>query len=54
MRDTMSGSHKHLFDDGDGDDDGEEEDEVYMYLIDINPNERVDYRVACRTSIASE
>ena len=54
----MGGSHRHFFDDGDGDDDDEEnekeDDDVYMYPADMNPNERVDYRVACRASKASE
>ena len=58
LRGTMRGSHRHLFDDNDGEDDDEEneeeDDDVYIYPIDINPDERVDYRVACRTSKASE
>ena len=49
--------HRHLFDDGDDDDEEneeEEEDDVYMYLADMNPDERANYRVACRASKASE
>ena len=51
LRDTMDGSHRHIFDDGDDD---EEEDDVYMYPTDMNLDERVDYRAACRASKASE
>ena len=47
LRSTMGGSHRHLFDDGDDDD-------VYMYSIDMNPDERADYRAVCRASKASE
>ena len=56
----MGGSHRHLFDDDDDDDDDddeeneEEDDDVYMYPLDMNPDERVDYRAACRASKASE
>ena len=52
----MCGSHRHLFDDGDDDDEENEEkdDDVYMYLIDMNPDERADYREACRVSKTSE
>ena len=32
----------------------EEDDDVYMYLADMNLDERVDYRAACRASKASE
>ena len=55
----MGGGHRHLFDDDDGGDDDEEEEEneeendVYMYPADMNPDERVDYRAACRASEAS-
>ena len=38
LRGTMSGSHRHLFDDGDHDDE-EEDDDVYMYPTDMNPDE---------------
>ena len=51
----MSGSHRHLFDDGgDDEEEEEEEDDVYMYPTDMNPDERADYRVACRAFKASE
>ena len=50
LRGTMGGSHRHLFDDGDDDDEEneEEDDDVYMYSADMNPDERVDHRAACR------
>ena len=58
LQGTMGGSHRHLFDDGDGDDDDEEneeeDDDVCMYPPDMNPNERADYRAACRAAKASE
>ena len=56
LRDTMSGSHRHLFDDGDDDDEENEEkdDDDYMYLPNMNPEERADYWAACRASKASE
>ena len=59
LRGTMGGSHRHLFDDDDGDDDNDEEneeedDDVYMYPTDMNPDERADYREACRASKANE
>ena len=38
LRDTMGGSHKHLFDDDD-DEDEEEEDDIYMYPANMNPDE---------------
>ena len=44
----MGGSHRHFFNDD------EEDDDVYMYLADMNLDERVDYRAACRASKASE
>ena len=52
----MGGSHRHLFGDGDDNDkeNEEKEDNVYMYLVDMNPDERVNYRAACRASKASE
>ena len=55
----MGGSHRHLFyDDDDGDDDDEENeednDDVCTYSADMNPDERADYRAACRASKASE
>ena len=44
LRSTMSGSHRHLFDDGDDDDEKneEEDDDVYMYPADMNPDKRAD------------
>ena len=53
----MSGRDRHLFDDGDDDDDKEdekEEDDVYMYPVDINRDERADYRATYHASKASE
>ena len=44
----MGGSHRHLVDDDD------EEEDVYMYLVDMNLDERADYRATCRASKASE
>ena len=47
----MGGSHRHLVDgDDDDDEDDEEEGDVYMYPTDMNPNERIYYRAACRAS----
>ena len=56
LRGTMGGGHRHFFDDGDDDDDEneEEEEDVYMYPTDMNPDERVEYRAACRASKANE
>ena len=58
LQGTMGGSHRHLFDDDDDDDDDEEneeeDDDVYMYPPDMNPDERADYRAACRASKASK
>ena len=57
LQNTMGGSHRHLVDDDDDDDDDEDEEEeedVYMYLAGMNPDERADYRAACRASKASE
>ena len=58
LRGTLGGSHRHLFDDDNGDDDDEEneeeDDDVYMYPVDMNPDERANYRAACRASKASE
>ena len=57
---TMGGSHRDLFDDGDDDEEEneeeneEEEDGVYMYPVDMNLDERADYRAACCASKASE
>ena len=53
LRGIMGGSHKHLVDDDD-DDEEEKEDDVYMYSVDMNPDERADYRAVCRASKASE
>ena len=52
----MNSNHRHLFDD-DGEEEEyeeEEEEDVHMYSADMNPNERADYRAACRASKASE
>ena len=59
LRGTMGGSHRHLFNNDDGDDDDDEEneeedDDVYIYSVDMNPDERADYRALCRASKASE
>ena len=53
LRGTMGGSHRHLFD-HDDEENEEEDDDVYMYPADMNPDERADYRAACRASKASE
>ena len=56
LQGTIGGSHRHLFDDSDDDDEEneEEDDDVYMYLPNMNPEERADYRGACRASKVSE
>ena len=51
LRSIRGGSHRHIFNDGD---DEEEEDDVYMYPIDMNPDERADYRAACRVPKTSK
>ena len=48
----MGGHHKHLIDDDE--DEKEKENDVYMYPVDMTPNERVEFRVACRASKARE
>ena len=48
----MGGSHRHLV--VNDDEDEEEEDDVYMYPTNMNPNERADYRAACRASKGNE
>ena len=53
LRDTMGGSHKHLFDDDDEENE-EEDDDVYMYPTDMNSGEGADYQAACCASKASE
>ena len=55
LRGTMGGSYRHLFDDGDDDDEEnkEEDNDVYIYPPDMNPDERADYRAACRASKTS-
>ena len=52
LRGTMEGRDRHLIDD---DEDEEEEDEdVYMYPGDMTPDERAEFRAACRASKATE
>ena len=46
----MRGRDKHLIDN----DEEEEEEDVYMYLGDMTPNERAEFRAACRASKSSE
>ena len=53
LRGTMGGSHRHLVDDDDEEEEEEEED-AYMYPVDMNLDERADYRTVCRASKASE
>ena len=48
LRGTMGGHDRHLIDDDE--DEEEEEDDVYMYSSDMTPDERVEFRAACRTS----
>ena len=48
----MGGRDRHLIDDDE--DEEEEEEDVYMYPGDMTPNERADFRVACRASKATE
>ena len=52
LRGTMRGRDRHLIDDDE--DEEEEEKDVYMYLGDMTPNERADFRVACRASKATD
>ena len=47
------GSNKDLVDDDEEEEENREED-VYMYMTNMNPDERANYRVACRASKASE
>ena len=54
LRDTMGGRDRHLIDDDDDEDEEEEEEDVYMYPCDMTPDERADFRAACRTSKATE
>ena len=55
LRGTMGGSHIHLVDDDNEEEEEEEEEEdVYMYPVDMNPDERADYRAACHASKASK
>ena len=53
LRGTMGGRDRHLIDDDDKDEEEEEED-VYMYPGDMTPDERADFRAACRASKATE
>ena len=52
LRGTMGGRDRHLIDDDE--DEEEEEEDVYMYPGDMAPNERADFRAACRASKATE
>ena len=48
----MGGRRRHLIDDDE--DEEEEEEDVYMYPDDMTPDERTEFRAACRASKASE
>ena len=52
LRGTMGGRDRHLIDDDE--DEEEEEEDVYMYPSDMTPDERADFRAACRASKATE
>ena len=52
LRGTMGGRDRHLIDNDE--DEEEEEEDVYMYPGDMTPNERADFRAACRASKATE
>ena len=52
VQDTMGGHDRHLIDDDE--DEEEEEEDVYMYLGDMTPDERAEFRVACRALKVSE
>ena len=45
----MGGHDRHLIDD-----DEDEEEDVYMYLGDMTPDERAEFRAACRALKVSE
>ena len=47
----MGGRDRHLIDNDE--DEEEEEEDVYMYLSYMTPNERADFRAACRASKAT-
>ena len=49
---TMGGRDRHLIDDGE--DEEEEENDVYMHSGDMTPDERAEFRAACRASKATE
>ena len=44
---------RHLIDDDEDGDEEEEDEDVYMYLGDMTPDERVEFRAACRASKAT-
>ena len=48
----MGGHDRHLIDDDE--DEEEEEEDVYMYLGDMTPDERAEFRAACRALKVSE
>ena len=52
LRGTMGGRDRHLIDDDE--DEEEEVEDVYMYLGDMTPDERANFRAACRASKANE
>ena len=52
LRGTMGGCDRHLIDDNE--DEEEEEDDVYMYPSGMTPDERAEFRVACRASKATK
>ena len=54
LQGIMGGHHRHLIDEDE--DDEEEEDDVYIYIysIEMTPDERAEFRAACRASKASE
>ena len=52
LRGTIGGHDRHLI--NDDKDEEEEEEDVYMYPGDMTPDERADFRAACRVSKATE
>ena len=52
LRGTIGGHDKHLIDEDE--DEEEENEDVYMYPVDMTPDERIEFRAACRTSKATE
>ena len=48
----MGGRDRHLIDDDE--DEEEEEEDVYMYPGDMTPDEKTEFRAACRASKATK